>query len=699
VGCAARSATAVVFSSPVASLSSSLIGFTEHANAQRLDEFAYLGAPLVVNRTDADLALYRFRGAPRAEAIGRMPIVGALEQGVHADWVRKSVAQELESPQLSLSLDVGRELLIEATQSALSSRVDALTKLVAEEKRLDQANAFRLAITIIRGSAIGKWEHPNLSASLLRYAREMGERLHGQISFANIPPESIAELYERFAVDDAARRRGGVVYTPAWLARYVVSRLPPDAFRQGTAIDPTCGSGTFLVCYLERLVELLAQKGERASPKRLKDAIVGYDLDTVAIEAARLALDLLGKALGVNSPEWRLKVTDTTTAPVHGDWLVGNLPFGYRTHAGRADVSSVILQNVLESAPDLLGLSIILPDSLTYTKTAAQARSLLRNKIRLQEVTRLPESAFLHSAVQTLVVTGRRGESSRELLVREVEAADLSKFRVGTYVSRTYVSQLPTSAADPWRFSPLGNVFARADRSTSRRLKDVAQIHVGLQIYGHEDKALSRRANATRPLLHDPNLFAKWSSRLVAKLPNVSGEPTAVRRRGPWDLFPSPKVIVRSTTYIASTERLAAIPDGYGLWFTDKFTGIWPTDEEIGIRALSAYLQTDFARAWFAVNNPSRKLRIATLGSLPIPDLPPQWWSRAEQIAKPDRVVWPPSSKDRFALLQPDEQDAEWVWLNAAVNTILGLDATASAMLSTWLSEEGPRGETELSSL
>src|SRR5205814_1578378 len=102
--------------------------------------------------------------------------------------------------------------------------------------------------------------------------------------------------------------------------------------------------------------------------------------------------------------KWDLSVADATTASTASDWLVGNLPFGYRTYQGQQDLSSVILAHLHDSNQGLRALSLIVPDSLAYAASGGSARKLLRSHYSIQEVTRLPERVFGTSGAATMVV-------------------------------------------------------------------------------------------------------------------------------------------------------------------------------------------------------------------------------------------------------------------------------------------------------
>lgn len=676
-------ADAAIFSSPVPSIYSAAIGFVStgrFAGENFIDKLGYLGAPLVIVHDKSDLLqFYTYKGLPKAEKVDEIKVSGS------SSWVRERIVKSIESPQLHLNLNVNKQLLLQETTFALASVVRQIMKLAAEDLGIADPASFGIAISIIRKVLFDEALSQDIPARSQIFAERLAQEIKPKLSFQNIPPESVAELYESLAIDASSRRRKGVVYTPSWLARYIVSRIPLHGLKSLAAVDPTCGSGTFLVCFLERYIEELAKIGVDP-PSNLSDKIIGYDIDPVAVEAARLSLDIFAKTIGFPKQTWNIKVADATEGEILGDWIIGNLPFGYRTHEGRHDLSSAIVENMESGRINRHGISIILPHSFAYTKIASKSRELLREHYQIQEITCLPEATFEGSSAQTIVVIAQKGDPSRQVLVREVHQHDIRSFKAGAYVSKSYISQLPLPQQDPWRFTPFNNAIQLAE-SNSFLLGSVADIHMGLQIYGVESDAFRRGGHGdNRPLLTDPSLFARWSEGSVNRLPKLTIRSDEVRRKGPWDKFPESKVIVRVTTAEKAFDRLAAIPDNNGVWFTDKFAGIWLKGADITLEAIAAYLQTRFARLWFDSNNPSRKLRIKTLEMLPLPKLPAEWWKKAESLAPSNRVVRPPKETPD-GLKFSESSLTDWVWFNSAIETAFGFSPSTKSEIEKWFAD------------
>jgi type I restriction-modification system DNA methylase subunit len=134
-----------------------------------------------------------------------------------------------------------------------------------------------------------------------------------QYSFQHLPAEVISAIYENF-IQEEAKRDGkgpekGVVYTPIHLVNFMVDEVmpldnPPPSFIENglyKILDPTCGSGIFLVSAYKRLLQWWAiaeseKTGEIRYPdvliaqKILEDNIFGVDVKKTAIRVTIFGL-------------------------------------------------------------------------------------------------------------------------------------------------------------------------------------------------------------------------------------------------------------------------------------------------------------------------------------------------------------------------------------------------------------------------
>ncbi len=90
-------------------------------------------------------------------------------------------------------------------------------------------------------------------------------------------------------VPDILRKSLGEFYTPDWLVKYAVNQLHVRNWTETRAIDPTCGSGSFLVELINR--KRLAASKRRMTPsetiKMITETVWGFDLNPLAVQASR----------------------------------------------------------------------------------------------------------------------------------------------------------------------------------------------------------------------------------------------------------------------------------------------------------------------------------------------------------------------------------------------------------------------------
>ncbi len=130
----------------------------------------------------------------------------------------------------------------------------------------------------------------------------------------------LGDLYQDLS--EATRKRYALLQTPEFVERFILDRTLTPAihtfgFREVRLIDPTCGSGHFLLGAFERLVA----EWQRAEPgrnpvdiaQRALDAVAGVDLNPFAVAIARFrlwvaALKVAGVQRLAHAPNFKLQV-------------------------------------------------------------------------------------------------------------------------------------------------------------------------------------------------------------------------------------------------------------------------------------------------------------------------------------------------------------------------------------------------------
>lgn len=212
------------------------------------------------------------------------------------------------------------------------------------------------------------------------------------------------------SLDPTTRRTRGVHYTPHDLARMLANRavdLVEDRLGRlpRTVLDPSCGSGAFLLAVAEVLVERGLDPADV-----VHDRLVGHDIDPRAVEVARTALATWSGTAMVTSdghasdaaPEIDVTVRDVLDVDegvglgLH-DLVIGNPPFLSQLRASTAlgperlealsvrlgpfgqyvDASAVFLAMGLHSVGPGGIVCLIQPQSFLSNKNAGSVRNLV----------------------------------------------------------------------------------------------------------------------------------------------------------------------------------------------------------------------------------------------------------------------------------------------------------------------------------
>jgi hypothetical protein len=130
----------------------------------------------------------------------------------------------------------------------------------------------------------------------------------------------------------------GEYYTPSWLAEHVLDQAGYFGQPDARLLDPTCGSGTFLLAALRRWrnnVVTTFRRDEHASRRSVMSTlpIAGFDLHPLAVASARanylLAIaDLIAADENIEVPVCaRDAILDLSPEPPCFDFVVGNPPW------------------------------------------------------------------------------------------------------------------------------------------------------------------------------------------------------------------------------------------------------------------------------------------------------------------------------------------------------------------------------------
>ncbi|WP_186277025.1 Eco57I restriction-modification methylase domain-containing protein [Corynebacterium anserum] len=196
-------------------------------------------------------------------------------------------------------------------------------------------------------------------------------------SWTDIEHDALKILYE--SVINADVRKGmGEYYTPDWLAEGITQQVLTDPLSQ-SALDPSCGSGTFIFQAIRRITNAAEEAG-RDSPRiveHVQNHVFGLDIHPVSVMLARVTYLLaLGKHLQNRDDLW---------VPVHlGDSMQWYQPGDHENSVIKIETDGVDLAAIEhEGALFSIARTLAFPlDSMDDTDTFDQLVSAMTDRAK-----------------------------------------------------------------------------------------------------------------------------------------------------------------------------------------------------------------------------------------------------------------------------------------------------------------------------
>ncbi|GAB3641560.1 N-6 DNA methylase [Spirosoma arcticum] len=125
---------------------------------------------------------------------------------------------------------------------------------------------------------------------LKRYFSKIADTI-SEYDFTNVQSDILKGVYQHL-IDLETRHALGEYYTPDWLCEKVVDHF--DFARDAQILDPSCGSGSFLIASVNRLRKLHPD----LSPEAIAGQVAGIDIHPLSVQVAKTTLLLaLGESL------------------------------------------------------------------------------------------------------------------------------------------------------------------------------------------------------------------------------------------------------------------------------------------------------------------------------------------------------------------------------------------------------------------
>jgi|694.fasta_scaffold88364_1 hypothetical protein len=198
----------------------------------------------------------------------------------------------LASEIVSFSDDYSSSFLKEILKASSSE------KLLLEIQEIESGGIFRkIGIVNFLEGDLFSWYISIWDEKIAQLVRDMVEKLD-EYNPATLSEDSaksrdlLKKLYQQL-FPKSLRHDLGEYYTPDWLAEYTLNQVNFNGDADQRLLDPSCGSGTFIVMIIAKIRDWYEKNIENINYdykellKRILNNVIGFDLNPLAVMAAR----------------------------------------------------------------------------------------------------------------------------------------------------------------------------------------------------------------------------------------------------------------------------------------------------------------------------------------------------------------------------------------------------------------------------
>lgn len=158
-----------------------------------------------------------------------------------------------------------------------------------------------------------------VASAIRKAATQLSLYRMGQLTAAR-SRDVLKGLYQSL-VPDVLRKSLGEFYTPDWLVEHTTNRANVNNWLHSRVLDPTCGSGSFLLHSIQRKRDsaLKANLSAESTIDMILESVWGFDLNPLAVQAARvnylIAISDLLRKCGAKEIELPVLLADSVYSP------------------------------------------------------------------------------------------------------------------------------------------------------------------------------------------------------------------------------------------------------------------------------------------------------------------------------------------------------------------------------------------------
>jgi len=411
----------------------------------------------------------------------------------------------------------------------------------------------------------------------------------------------------------ARRKEHGIYYTPPYIVDYIVrntlgellKRKRPSEIEKIRALDPACGSGSFLIKSFDLLNEYWKEKDKdyaqaqldttgqgttfTRKTKILQNNIFGVDLDKQAVEIAQLNLLLKIAEKGHRLPllQQNIKcgnslIDDPTVA---GDkyfkWeekfevildeggfdvVIGNPPYvrphkmdekdkeffwkNLKTFKAKSDLYSCFMEKGINLLREGGLFSFIVPHTWTSLESFYEIRKYILENCKVLKLVRLPKKVFQDATVETTIFILAKEPNKKNRDNNKIVVEALNEKGDITFVKKFTQSQITNNYLYNFELytEEYANKILYKVKQTGERLGNLIDFVYGLKT-GDDQKFLfdEPKNNECKKLLRSKDIgryVKEFKGKYVWYVPNLMIRNKKTARPGGKERFETEKIVV-----------------------------------------------------------------------------------------------------------------------------------------------------------
>lgn len=496
----------------------------------------------------------------------------------------------------------------------------------------------------------------------------------------SVSTEALGFLYESALIDRTIRIKLGTHSTPTWLVDYIVGRLRPwiekeIAVEDRTVFEPACGHAGFLISAMRLLSELLPPDWRQPRKIYLRERLHGLELDSFALEIARLSLTLADVP---NPNGWALTEENMFKADLlergisDATIVLGNPPFENFASSERRtgwlpNKAAETFRRVVAHLPPGGVFGFVLPQTFLHSKQAADVRRTLLRDFEISEISLFADKVFRYGEPESTVVLGRRvarAVSSRSPIlyqrIREGQFQEFSRSYAPSSKTDVTPAQLVNAEVCSLLVPDLADLWHALDALP--RFKHIADIGKGLihkPAHRLPPKTVTVSTMAKKGLVLG---FSGWQeSQMTHELPLpcwLNLDPGTIQRPVRGTTTGVPQVLLNYARISREAWRLKALIDEDGHPVTSRFNVVRSISERVSALALWAICNSPLANAYAYCISNKRDVLGGDMREMPVPDLsnqnPADLEQKVRDYLKAARAVIAPLAKTQRRRERPN---------------------------------------------